>query len=67
TIGPFSSSLNFFNFTDFILYATPLNTANLEVEFVGTGQPHVGVFQLFDKWRAGAGGFNSFLNCNPRS
>nr|QOW64993.1 hypothetical protein [Cepaea nemoralis] len=63
TIGPFSSSLNFFNFTDFILYATPSNIANLEVEFIGPTSPHVGVFQLFDKWRAGAGG----LNCNPRS
>lgn len=63
TIGPFSNSLNFFNFTDFILYATPANTANLEIEFVGPTSPHVGVFQLFDKWRAGASG----MNCNPRS
>ncbi|BFZ22850.1 hypothetical protein BsWGS_25889 [Bradybaena similaris] len=63
TIGPFSSSLNFFNFTDFILYATPTNVANLEIEFLTSASPHVGVFQLFDKWRAGAGG----LNCNPRS
>ncbi|KAI8795294.1 hypothetical protein BgiBS90_003061 [Biomphalaria glabrata] len=63
TIGPFSQHLNFFNFTDFILYATPSNTANLEIEFIGTPNPHVGVFQMFDQWRAGAGG----LSCNPRS
>lgn len=63
TIGPFSQHLNFFNFTDFILYATPANTANLEIEIFGGPNPHVGVFQLFDQWRAGAGG----LNCNPRS
>ncbi|KAK3745314.1 hypothetical protein RRG08_012894 [Elysia crispata] len=67
TIGPFSQSLNFFNFSDFILYATPANSVGMEMEFWGGGgqggSPHVGVFQLFDKWRAGAGA----LSCNPRS
>ncbi|GFN75903.1 hypothetical protein PoB_000240900 [Plakobranchus ocellatus] len=67
TIGPFSQSLNFFNFSDFILYATPANSMGLELEFWGGApsgsSPHVGVFQLFDKWRAGAGA----MSCNPRS
>ncbi|XP_059153213.1 uncharacterized protein LOC131938981 isoform X2 [Physella acuta] len=64
TIGPFSQHLNFFNFTDFILYASPANTANLELEyFPGGPNPHLGVFQLFDQWRAGAGG----MSCNARS
>ncbi|GFS20999.1 hypothetical protein ElyMa_003327400 [Elysia marginata] len=41
---------------------------NMELEFWGGGgqggsSPHVGVFQLFDKWRAGAGA----LSCNPRT
>lgn len=66
TIGPFSQHLSMFNFTSFILYATPANHANMEMEFWGgpsAASPHVGVFQVFDQWSAGAGK----MNCNPRS
>ncbi|BFZ23906.1 hypothetical protein BsWGS_26944 [Bradybaena similaris] len=63
TIGPFSKTLNFFNFTDFILYATPV-TAPVDSQYLARNtKTLVGVFQLFDKWRAGAGG----LTCSPNS
>lgn len=66
TIGPFSSHLSMFNFTSFILYSVPSIPQNVELEYMAGGNPagkHIGVFQLFREWAAGAGG----LSCGLRS
>jgi len=65
TIGPFSRHLSMFNFTSFILYAKPILNMNMEYEFTTpmSTNKHLGVFQLFSQWSAGAGG----LSCGPNS
>jgi len=68
TIGPFSRHLSMFNFTSFILYAKPVLNTNPAYEMelaapAASSNKHLGVFQLFTQWSAGAGG----LSCGPNS
>jgi len=64
TIGPFSPHLSMFNFTSFIMYAEPFSRGAPDMMGAGAGAgKHLGVFQLFDRWSAGAGG----LTCSPSS
>jgi len=64
TIGPFSPHLSMFNFTSFIMYAEPFSRGAADMMGAGAGAgKHLGVFQLFDRWSAGAGG----LTCSPSS
>jgi len=63
TIGPFSPHLSMFNFTSFIMFAEPFNRGAPDMMTGAGAGKHLGVFQLFDRWSAGAGG----LTCSPSS